>query len=198
MGSLESTTARWLLRARASFGVNSDRLALAVACLLYAMAIVSWVLTWRDQPWRYVYVTLTLVLAFLIGSAMGSLSNVFIFRLPRGMALTNPRHSICATCRSRLTILDMFPVISYLVLRGRCRHCGQQIPSRYLKVELLQGIGWTCVWYWFLVVNWDPTNAALCTVLGSLALISLYIRREVRSMPKTMIVKKSKASITIV
>jgi prepilin signal peptidase PulO-like enzyme (type II secretory pathway) len=125
---------------------------------------------------------MTSLMAFLIGSAMGSLSNVFIFRVPRRMSLTKPRHSICSTCKSRLTTLEMLPVISYVLIRGRCRHCKEKIPSRYLTVELIQGGIWTAIWMQFLVANWNPEEACILTVTATLALICLFGAFEMKEI----------------
>ena len=148
--------------------------------------IVGWLTAAGDKSEWATFVILTLALSFLVGSALGSLSNVFIFRLPRHMPLTRPRHSICSNCKSRLTILDMFPVISYLLLKGKCRHCGQEIPARYLIVELLQGVSWTIIWSEYLLVRCAPWTTALLTVLATVALIFTFIYAERKSMARKM------------
>jgi len=76
---------------------------------------------------------------FLFGMAVGSFLNVCIYRLPRSLSLIHPR-SICPSCQSKIAFYDNVPVVSYLWLRGRCRHCGTAIPLRYLLVELVSGL----------------------------------------------------------
>ena len=78
------------------------------------------------------------ILVILFGIVIGSFLNVCIDRLPARKSLLSPP-SHCDGCQKRLTALDMIPVISYLVLRGRCRHCGARIPKRVLIVEALTG-----------------------------------------------------------
>ncbi len=81
------------------------------------------------------------VVAFagLLGLAVGSMLNVAIDRLPKGESIvTVPSH--CEACGHRLAPLDLVPVISFLLLRGRCRYCGARIPGRIPLVELTTGI----------------------------------------------------------
>lgn len=80
-----------------------------------------------------------LVIFALLGAALGSFFNVCIDRLPAGKSLIHePSH--CDSCRRRLQPPDMFPVISYLALRGRCRYCRASIPRRVLAVEVIGAI----------------------------------------------------------
>jgi prepilin signal peptidase PulO-like enzyme (type II secretory pathway) len=83
----------------------------------------------RHEPWG-------LVVAILFGAVLGSFINVVIYRLPRGMSLAHPP-SHCPGCGRRVQPWDNIPVLSYLLLRGRCRGCGVRIPLRYPIVELL-------------------------------------------------------------
>lgn len=81
---------------------------------------------------------LTAVFGFVLGLCVGSFLNVCIARLPKGRSLIAPP-SHCDTCGERLRVPDLIPVVSYLWLRGRCRHCGAAIPRRILAVELATG-----------------------------------------------------------
>jgi leader peptidase (prepilin peptidase)/N-methyltransferase len=67
-----------------------------------------------------------------IASFIGSLS----YRLPRGISIVRPR-SFCPQCKRDLGIQDLIPVLSYLILKGRCRHCGRRIPVQYFVIEIL-------------------------------------------------------------
>jgi len=95
--------------------------------------------------------TLPLIAAAWCGACLGSFSNVLIYRLPRNLQVARGR-SHCPSCRSQVAWYDNVPVLSWLVLRGRCRSCRERIPVRYPLVELggalcaLAGImrfGWT-------------------------------------------------------
>ena len=88
---------------------------------------------------------------FLYGLVLGSFLNVCIYRLPRGMSVVQPR-SECPACQAHIAWCDNLPVMSWLMLRGRCRACQARISPRYLVVELLTGLlfvacyagfGWT-------------------------------------------------------
>jgi leader peptidase (prepilin peptidase)/N-methyltransferase len=79
------------------------------------------------------------VVAFLLGLAVGSFLNVVISRVPAGESIVRPG-SRCRACRTPVRSRDNVPVISWLVLRGRCRACGWRIPVRYPLVELGTGL----------------------------------------------------------
>lgn len=80
-----------------------------------------------------------LFIAFLLGAIFGSFMNVLIYRLPRGFSIISPA-SQCPSCKTPIKFYDNLPVISYLLLRGRCRHCGTTIPFRYLIVEITTAV----------------------------------------------------------
>ncbi len=77
--------------------------------------------------------------AGIVGLLIGSFLNVCIVRLPRGRSIVTPP-SHCPRCRSSIRPVDNIPIISYLLLRGRCRSCGEPISFRYPLVELLNGL----------------------------------------------------------
>jgi leader peptidase (prepilin peptidase) / N-methyltransferase len=74
------------------------------------------------------------LLFFAVGACLGSFGNVVVYRLPRAESVVSPP-SRCSSCGTRLTLLDLVPVVSYLLLRGRCRHCGKRFSPRYALVE---------------------------------------------------------------
>ena len=74
-------------------------------------------------------------LVFAPALAVGSFLNVLVARLPEGRSLVAPR-SACCSCGTELAWYDNVPVLSYVVLRGRCRSCGAAIGARYVAVEL--------------------------------------------------------------
>jgi leader peptidase (prepilin peptidase)/N-methyltransferase len=81
---------------------------------------------------------LAIVLAAVGGLILGSFLNVVAYRLPRGESLVHPR-SRCPHCDTQLRAIDNIPVLSWVVLRGRCHHCGAPISARYPLVELTTG-----------------------------------------------------------
>lgn len=78
-------------------------------------------------------------LAALLGLVFGSFFNVCIWRIPLRKSITSPP-SHCPRCRKPIRPYDNIPVLSWLILRGRCRDCGQAISARYPLVEALTGL----------------------------------------------------------
>ena len=76
--------------------------------------------------------------AVILGLVFGSFLNVCIYRLPLGLSVVRPG-SACPKCHKSIVFYQNIPVLSWLVLRGRCHHCRARISARYLAVELLTG-----------------------------------------------------------
>lgn len=85
------------------------------------------------------FVTVAVVVSGIAGLLLGSFFNVVAYRLPRGMSVMSPRRSICPSCDAPIAARDNVPVISWLILRGRCRSCGEPISPVYPAVELATG-----------------------------------------------------------
>lgn len=79
------------------------------------------------------------IAAFVVGLALGSFLNVVIARLPRGESVVRPP-SRCPRCKKGIAPYDNVPVLSFLLLRGRCRHCRKKISWRYPAVEVTSGV----------------------------------------------------------
>jgi leader peptidase (prepilin peptidase) / N-methyltransferase len=77
-----------------------------------------------------------IALAAVIGAIVGSFLNVVVWRLPRGESLVKPR-SRCPACDKPIAPYDNVPILSWLLLQGRCRNCGARISPRYPLVELI-------------------------------------------------------------
>ena len=85
------------------------------------------------------------ILAFLAGILIGSFLNVCVYRLPNDLSVVRPR-SFCPACRKTIVWYDNVPLLSFVLLRGRCRHCAARIPIRYPLVELFTGLAFAaCV-----------------------------------------------------
>jgi leader peptidase (prepilin peptidase)/N-methyltransferase len=79
--------------------------------------------------------TLVVIASVVMGLVIGSFLTVVVDRVPRGASILAPP-SACGSCGHRLTVPDLVPVASYLILRGRCRHCGVRIGPEPLIIEL--------------------------------------------------------------
>jgi len=75
----------------------------------------------------------------LVGLALGSFLNVVIYRLPRSESLVKPG-SRCPSCKKPIAWYDNIPIVSYFLLRGKCRHCGNRISWRYPVVEAITAL----------------------------------------------------------
>ena len=110
-----------------------------------------------------------MALAGVLGALIGSFLNVVIHRVPRRESLVRPR-SRCPECATPIAPYDNVPVLSWLLLRGRCRGCGERISPRYPLVELLTALAFAAV---VLVRGFDedlvlelPFVAALIALAG--------------------------------
>ena len=109
-------------------------------------------------------------IAFIGGLVAGSFISVVAHRVPRGLSIVAPR-SRCPSCETQIEARDNIPVVSWLLLRGRCRECGTRIPAIYPAVELGLGAAFLLT----AAVLWDqPAQLALGLVfVATLAAITL-------------------------
>lgn len=89
------------------------------------------------------------ITAFVAGGCIGSYLNVCIYRWPRGMNTSHPRRSICFSCEQQIAWYDNIPILSWFLLRGRCRRCGATFSIRYAMVELLTATLMALLFYRF-------------------------------------------------
>jgi leader peptidase (prepilin peptidase)/N-methyltransferase len=107
---------------------------------------------------------LAAIIAALFGLLIGSFLNVCIFRLPRDLSVVRPR-SYCPECEHPIAWYDNIPLLSYLLLRGRCRNCHKPIRARYPIVEFLAG----ALFFWIVFEYGLSFQAAkLCTLAALL------------------------------
>lgn len=115
------------------------------------------------------------VLALTVGTFLGSALNCLAWRMVRGLNWSRGR-SLCPHCGHTLQFFDLIPVLSYLLLKGRCQYCGQRISPRYLLSELLLGICFASL-LWRFGLTLQAANAALlCGCLLCLSLVDLEIQ----------------------
>lgn len=80
-----------------------------------------------------------ILFVFIFGLVLGSFLNVCIYRIPRGLSIVSPPSS-CPSCKKRIKWYDNIPILSYIILKGRCRNCKSKIPIKYPIVEPLGGL----------------------------------------------------------
>lgn len=84
--------------------------------------------------------------AFVLGAIIGSFLNVVIHRYPREVSIVFPP-SRCGYCQARIRPYDNIPILSYLILRGRCRSCGTAYGSRYVMIELANALFYLAIFF---------------------------------------------------
>ncbi len=110
------------------------------------------------------------ILAGLVGLCVGSFLNVVIYRLPNEMSMSKPA-SHCPKCDYTLKWYDNIPVLSYLILGGRCRKCREPISPRYVIVEILNAVFWLLS----VLLFWDRSPAyAIAAAISLSALICIF------------------------
>src|SRR5919108_5402033 len=100
------------------------------------------------------------LLVFVFGLAIGSFCNVVIYRLPTRESIVTPG-SHCRSCAAPIHPRDNIPLVSYLLLKGRCRVCKEHISLRYPCVELASGALYVLLWYKFGLSNLFTVYALL-------------------------------------
>lgn len=94
-----------------------------------------------------VSIALLEVITFILGCFLGSFLGVVIWRVPNHISIVNPKRSFCANCNAQIAWYDNIPLLSYMVLGGRCRHCKERIPLRCPAQEALTGLCMAAVVY---------------------------------------------------
>lgn len=113
-----------------------------------------------------------IVVAACLGLIFGSFATVVAYRVPRGDSIVTGR-SKCPSCGTQIAWYDNIPLVGYLLLRGRCRSCGQAISPRYLWIELATGISWAVLVWRFGLSFETAIFAAFFWVLVVLTAIDL-------------------------
>lgn len=109
---------------------------------------------------------------FIVGTIFGSFFNVVIYRLPRKESITTQR-SHCPHCQAPIKALDLIPLVSFVLLKGRCRNCQSKISLRYPLVELLSGISYLLMYLQFKLTIPFFIGIALASILIIITMIDL-------------------------
>ncbi|MFD3156363.1 prepilin peptidase [Haloimpatiens sp. FM7330] len=111
-------------------------------------------------------------LIFVIGLLFGSFFNVCIYRIPREQSIVFPP-SHCTSCSTQLKWYDLIPVVSYIMLKGRCRYCGEKVSIRYPLIEFFTAFLWVLIYYRYGYSIETIKFISLCSMLLIMAVIDL-------------------------
>ncbi len=114
-----------------------------------------------------------IIIIVLIGMAWGSFLNVVIYRLPREMSLLRPP-STCPDCEKRIKPYDNIPLLSYILLRGKCRYCQAKIPFSYFLVEFLTPLSFLLLFSQYSLSPFFFASCVFASAFIALAVIDFY------------------------
>jgi leader peptidase (prepilin peptidase)/N-methyltransferase len=134
------------------------------------------------------YYGIEIFLVFVLGLIVGSFSNVCIYRIPRNESIVFPG-SHCPNCRTNILPLDNIPLLSYILLKGRCRNCGSKISIQYPVVEFLTGLVYLIIYLTYGLSIQSLVYIILVSALIIIAFIDLQeqIIPDVISLPGIVI-----------
>jgi leader peptidase (prepilin peptidase)/N-methyltransferase len=111
------------------------------------------------------------LLFFSLGCIVGSFLNVCIYRMPRNLSIVSPP-SHCPHCKYSIPFYLNIPLLTWLMLKGRCRNCGAPISPRYFVVELLTGLAFLGCW---LAYGWQPAAGPWLALVYAVFLAGLIV-----------------------
>ena len=123
-----------------------------------------------------------LICAFVFGSCIGSFLNVCIWRIPRGMSIVSPP-SHCPNCDHEIRAWENIPLLSWILLRGKCSSCGKPITIRYFLVELAVGLLYAMIFLTVIVRNLPAPALLFYAVFASLLVCSAFTDCETGIIP---------------
>lgn len=129
---------------------------------------------------------LAIALAFFAGAIVGSFLNVVVYRVPRGESVVTPR-SRCPACGEQVRAIDNVPVVSWLVLRGRCRSCHDVISPRYALVEGTTALLWAGLTAWALGTTGALPLLPLLLVLAAAGIALAMIDIQHHRLPDVIV-----------
>jgi leader peptidase (prepilin peptidase) / N-methyltransferase len=133
-------------------------------------------------------------LAFVGGAVTGSFVGVIAHRVPRGLSVVGPR-SVCDSCGAQIAAYDNIPILSYVLLRGRCRHCHARIPAIYPLIEVAVGIAFAAT---AIVLHDDPAQLALGLLFVAMLAAITLTDLERRIIPNVILLAGGVAALVLV
>jgi len=125
-----------------------------------------------------------------LGACVGSFLNVVIYRLPLGLSVNQPKRSFCPLCRQDIAWWHNIPMLSWLLLRGRCASCAAPIPFRYWLVEMLTSLLFAASWH-----QHSATAAPILFLFLSLLVAITFIDAEHQIIPLVLTTLGSVAAL---
>ena len=124
------------------------------------------------------------IFGFVFGLVIGSFLNVVIYRVPRHLSIVSPG-SMCPSCGTEIAAYDNIPVLSWLILRGKCRHCGHPSSARYPLVELLTAIVFAAIGFVVgltgLSIGWSVAAMIIFCLVAAVIISVVAIRIDGRA-----------------
>ena len=115
------------------------------------------------------------IILFFIGAFIGSFASLAIYRIPIGDNIIY-KHSYCPNCNYKLKTIDLIPIFSYLMLKGKCRNCAQPVRIRYILLEILSGVIFLLFGlslnFHFPILEW---NKIIYFIIGTIYLTTLIL-----------------------
>ena len=108
------------------------------------------------------------IIIFILGLVIGSFSNVCIYRIPKNESIVFPA-SHCTSCQTPIKAMDNIPLLSYFLLKGKCRNCGENISIRYPIVEFLTGVVYLLIYF---IYGWSLQTLVYIILSSALIIIS--------------------------
>ena len=122
-----------------------------------------------------------LIFVIILGALWGSFANVCILRLPQNKGVVSGR-SYCPKCKKKIIWKDNIPIISYILLKGKCRKCKKPISSQYALVEMLSLISFVSIYYLYGV----SFTTLLLIILALVLIIIFFIDLKHFIIPNTL------------
>ena len=116
------------------------------------------------------------IIVFLYGIVIGSFLNVCIYRMPKEESIVTVG-SHCMSCNHKLRWVDLFPLFSWLFLKGKCRYCGAKISVQYPLVEGANGILYVIL---FAICGWNLDSVLWCILTSMLLVIAVIDFRNMK------------------
>jgi len=124
------------------------------------------------------YIPLLAIFGLVVGSFLGA----YTFRYPRGISVLKGR-SICPKCKKNLAWHDNIPVLSFLLLKGRCRNCSKSISLRYPLIEIATALGFVGIWF----LSLEPVFLIFLILIFSLLVVIFVIDLEQKIVPDEVV-----------